>query len=214
MKNFYSKIIILVIILLGCVSLQAQSLMTRKGQYLYAGIENRIELFPVQSMEQYNVSFPGCKVEAKDDCYYVTPSESLMDKGVIATIKTKGNAKQESIQQRFFVKKVPNPHAIWGAGLSSSMTKEEFLENPFLRAAMDEDFPYDIVWEIITYKIVLFTDEGMQPAFICEGGQRLSESTAAYIKNKKDIKLIIITDIKARSEVGERYLKDIVYMIK
>ncbi len=214
MKNFYSKIIILVIILLGCVSLQAQSLMTRKGQHLYAGIENKIELFPVQSMEQCDVSFPGCKVETKGDCYYVTPPASLIHKGVIATIKTKGNDKQEPIQQRFFVKEIPYPHAVWGAGLSSSMTKEEFLKNPFLRAAMNEDFPYDIVWKIISYKIILITGEGMQPAIDCEGGKFLPESITTLIQNQNDIKLIIISNIKAKSEVGERHLKDVVYTIQ
>ncbi len=214
MKTYTSKIFILLFFLLGFSSLQAQSLMTRKGQYLYVGIENWIDVFPANSAEQYKVSFPGCKVEERNGSYYVSPSESLIGKGVTATITAKDNPKQEPIQQRFFVTEVPSPTAIFGTCFGNSFTIDELFKFPKLRASMNVDFPYDISWKITSYKIVLITDDGLQPAIVCDGSDLLSESTIAHIRNKSDIRLVIFTDIKATSIVGERYLQSIFYRIK
>ncbi|MBO4646151.1 MAG: zinc-ribbon domain-containing protein [Bacteroidales bacterium] len=184
------------------------SISASKMNVLYAGMENPIEIGYSGTLK--SVNFPECEVSGSGSHRSVTPPTSLLGRKVTATVTTS----EGSSSMTFRVKKVPDPTSYLGANIwGGKRSKSELLANPFISARMGDDFAYDLKWTIKSYRLTVISKgiEGSPKA--CSGGQFDSDVMAA-INSASSGTVLVFSDIKASSIVGERTLRDITVRIK
>lgn len=177
---------------------------------LYVGIMNPITLFSNTDVNKLEVSFPGCQLSGSGSQRVVLPPESMVGKNVVATL----SSSEENITQTFRVKRVPDPTAYIGSNIwGGKRSKQELLSNPFISAHMGEDFAYDLKWTINSYKVT-FIMKSIEGAPMACSGDAFNEDVRSAIQNASSGTVIIFSDIKASSIVGQRTLRDITVRIK
>lgn len=180
-----------------------------KMNVLYAGIANPVSVSAPVDPTKLAVSFPGCNLSSQGGGKYnVTVPTSMIGKTVNATVSFKGEGGGKNLgASTFRVKKVPDPRAVLGGNIrSGKRAKAELLSNPVIRAAMNEDFVYDLKWKVNSFRVV-FVSKGMEdPAMACQGAA-LSEAVKAKIQKSSANTVIYFEDIKVSSEAGSRTLE-------
>ncbi len=180
-----------------------------KMNVLYAQIANPVSVSAPVDPGKLSVSFPGCSVSsAGGGKYNVTVPSSLIGKTVSATVSAKlGDAGSKALGSTTFrVKKVPDPRAVLGANIrSGKRAKAELLANPVIRAAMAEDFAYDLKWKVNSFRVTIVSKGMEEPAIACQGGA-LSEAVKSKIQKASSNTVIYFEDIKVSSEAGTRTL--------
>ena len=114
----------------------------------------------------------------------------------------------------FRVKRVPDPRATIGANIrGGKRSKTELTANPFIRAAMGDDFAYDLKWTINSYQVI-FISKGYEDNPLTCTGANFSEAVKSKIAKSGSGTTIIFTGIKASCEAGPRTLDEITVRIK
>ncbi len=187
-----------------------------KMNVLYAGIANPVSVSAPIDPSKLVVNFPGCTASSSGAGKYdVKVPTNMIGKSVEATVSVKGEGGGKNLGATTFrVKKVPDPRAVLGANIrGGKRAKAELLANPMIRAAMAEDFVYDLKWKVVSYRVE-FVSKGMaDPPMACQGAA-LSEAVKAKIKKSSANTVIYFTDIKVSSEAGTRTLDEFSVRIK
>lgn len=181
-----------------------------KMNVLYAGIANPVSVSAPVDPSKLKVSFPGCNVSSTaGGKYNINVPVSMIGKSVEATVSFSGEGGGKNLGSTTFrVKKVPDPRAVLGANIrGGKRAKAELLANPMMRAAMSEDFAYDLKWKVNSYRVI-FVSKGMEdPAMACQGAV-LSDAVKAKIQKSSANTVVYFTDIKVSSEAGTRTLDE------
>ncbi|MCQ2277191.1 MAG: gliding motility protein GldM [Bacteroidales bacterium] len=184
------------------------TIAAEKMNVLYAGIANPVSVSAPVDPTKLAVSFPGCSLSGQGGGKYnVTVPTSLIGKTVNATVSFKGEGGGKNLGATTFrVKRVPDPKAVLGANIRSGKhAKAELMANPVIRAAMNEDFAYDLKWKVNSFRVV-FVSKGMEdPAMACQGAA-LSDAVKSKIQKSPANTVIYFEDIKVSSEAGSRTL--------
>ena len=179
-----------------------------KMNVLYAGITNPVTV----NVDDASVSFIGCNVKSMGNGRYdIMVPTSLIGKKVEATATCPDGAKSK---QEFRVKKVPDPMPYLGANIwGGKRSKSELLEKPFISARMGDDFAYDLKWTINSFRLTVVSRDIEGAPNVCSSGQ-FDASVINAINNAGAGTVLVFSDIKASSVVGERTLRDITIRIK
>lgn len=180
-------------------------------EVLYAGIDNVVAIESSEDLSQLKVDFPGCKVEhLKDNQYKVSVPSNWTEPSVIAEVKSGGG----EVDKRFRVVKVPDPFAVLGLHLrNGKYSVDQLLHLPKLWVMMHTDFPYDIVWKVVCYKVEIVGKNGKSKIYACDGPD-LPEAVCAAIRSAESGTVIFFEDIKATSTVGTRLIENFVVRVK
>jgi gliding motility-associated protein GldM len=181
-----------------------------KMNVLYAGISNPVSVSGPVAPDKLSVSFPGCNASNQGGGKFnVSVPTSLIGKTVQATVAAKvGESTKTLGQTTFRVKKVPDPRAVLGANIrGGKRAKAELLANPLIRAAMGDDFVYDLKWTVNSYRVIIVSKGMEEPAIVCQGSA-LSEKAKAAIQKASSNTVIYFSDIKVSSEAGSRTLDE------
>ena len=181
-----------------------------KMNVLYAGISNPVSVSGPVAPDKLSVSFPGCSASPQGGGKFnVSVPTSLIGKTVQATVAAKvGESTKTLGQTTFRVKKVPDPRAVLGANIrGGKRAKAELLANPLIRAAMGDDFVYDLKWSVNSYRVIIVSKGMEEPAIVCQGSA-LSEKAKAAIQKASSNTVIYFSDIKVSSEAGSRTLDE------
>ena len=181
-----------------------------KMNVLYAGISNPVSVSGPVAPDKLSVSFPGCNASNQGGGKFnVSVPTSLIGKTVQATVSAKvGETSKTLGQTTFRVKKVPDPRAVLGANIrGGKRAKAELLANPLIRAAMGDDFVYDLKWTVNSYRVIIVSKGMEEPAIVCQGSA-LSEKAKAAIQKASSNTVIYFSDIKVSSEAGSRTLDE------
>ncbi|MCQ2271210.1 MAG: gliding motility protein GldM [Bacteroidales bacterium] len=187
-----------------------------KMNVLYAGIANPISVSAPVAPDQLSVSFPGCNAtRAEAGKFNVSVPTSLIGKTVDATVSANMGGKTQAMgTTKFRVKRVPDPRSTIGANIKGGKrSKTELTANPFIRAAMGDDFAYDLKWTINSYQVI-FNSKGYEDSPLTCTGAQFSEAVKSKIQKSTSGTTIIFTNIKASCEAGQRTLDEIVVRIK
>ncbi len=186
------------------------SIAADKMFVLYAGLNNPVTVSSVTDESQLTIDFPGCQVTGSGTNRVVLPPTDLIGQLVVAKV----SASNGSCNQPFRVKKVPDPTAYIGGNIwGGKRSKSELLSKPFLVACMAEDFPYDVKWTINSYRWTIIT-KGIEGAPIMCPGDQFDEGITSAIQNASSGSVLVFSDIKVSSVVGQRTLRDITIRIK
>jgi len=114
----------------------------------------------------------------------------------------------------FRVKRVPDPECkIGGSIRGGRVTKTDLTVNPFLTAKMGDDFVYDLMWRVTSFRVT-FSIRGVEEAPIACQGAAFSENVLAKIRSAPVETTFFFTEIRASSPVGQRGLNDIAIRIR
>ena len=192
------------------------TISAEKMNVLYAGIANPVSVSAPVAPDQLSVNFPGCGVtRAEAGKFNISVPASLIGKTVEATVSANLSGKTQAMGSTTFrVKRVPDPRATIGANIrGGKRTKTELTANPFIRAAMGDDFAYDLKWTINSYQVI-FISKGYEDNPLTCTGANFSEAVKKKIAKSGSGTTIIFTGIKASCEAGQRTLDEITVRIK
>ncbi len=192
------------------------TISAEKMNVLYAGIANPVSVSAPVAPDQLSVNFPGCGVtRAEAGKFNISVPTSLIGKTVEATVSANLGGKTQAMGSTTFrVKRVPDPRATIGANIrGGKRSKNELTANPFIRAAMGDDFAYDLKWTINSYQVI-FISKGYEDNPLTCTGATFSEAVKQKIAKSGSGTTIIFTGIKASCEAGQRTLDEITVRIK
>ena len=192
------------------------TISAEKMNVLYAGIANPVSVSAPVAPDQLSVNFPGCGVtRAEAGKFNISVPASLIGKTVEATVSANLGGKTQAMGSTTFrVKRVPDPRATIGANIrGGKRSKTELTANPFIRAAMGDDFAYDLKWTINSYQVI-FISKGYEDNPLTCTGANFSEAVKSKIAKSGSGTTIIFTGIKASCEAGQRTLDEITVRIK
>ena len=192
------------------------TISAEKMNVLYAGIANPVSVSAPVAPDQLSVNFPGCGVtRAEAGKFNISVPASLIGKTVDATVSANLGGKTQAMGSTTFrVKRVPDPRATIGANIrGGKRTKTELTANPFIRAAMGDDFAYDLKWTINSYQVI-FISKGYEDNPLTCTGANFSEAVKQKIAKSGSGTTIIFTGIKASCEAGQRTLDEITVRLK
>ena len=192
------------------------TISAEKMNVLYAGIANPVSVSAPVAPDQLTVSFPGCNVNrAEAGKFNISVPTSLIGKTVEATVSANTGGKTQAMGTTVFrVKRVPDPRATIGANIrGGARSKTELTANPFIRAAMGDDFVYDLKWTINSFQVIFITKGYLDSPMNCTGAN-FSDAVKQKIAKSGSGTTIIFTGIKASSEVGSRTLDEITVRLK
>lgn len=188
----------------------APSIAADKMYVLYAGLINPVSVSSIPDEDQLTVDFPGCQVTGSGANRVVLPPTHLIGQTVLATV----SASNGTCNQSFRIKRVPDPTAYIGGNIwGGKHSKNELLSRPYLIAYMAEDFAYDVKWTVNSFRLTVIS-KGIEGApTVCSGGE-FDGSVIDAINNSGTGTVLVFSDIKVSSVVGERTLRDITIRIK
>ena len=192
------------------------TISAEKMNVLYAGIANPVSVSAPVAPDQLSVNFPGCGVNrAEAGKFNISVPASLIGKTVEATVSANLGGKTQAMGSTTFrVKRVPDPRATIGANIrGGKRTKTELTANPFIRAAMGDDFAYDLKWTINSYQVI-FISKGYEDNPLTCTGANFSDAVKQKIAKSGSGTTIIFTGIKASCEAGQRTLDEITVRLK
>lgn len=192
------------------------TISAEKMNVLYAGIANPVSVSAPVAPDQLSVNFPGCGVtRAEAGKFNISVPTSLIGKTVEATVSANLGGKTQAMGSTTFrVKRVPDPRATIGANIrGGKRSKNELTANPFIRAAMGDDFAYDLKWTINSYQVI-FISKGYEDNPLTCTGATFSDAVKQKIAKSGSGTTIIFTGIKASCEAGQRTLDEITVRIK
>lgn len=192
------------------------TISAEKMNVLYAGIANPVSVSAPVAPDQLSVNFPGCGVtRAEAGKFNISVPTSLIGKTVEATVSANLGGKTQAMGSTTFrVKRVPDPRATIGANIrGGKRSKNELKANPFIRAAMGDDFAYDLKWTINSYQVI-FISKGYEDNPLTCTGATFSDAVKQKIAKSASGTTIIFTGIKASCEAGQRTLDEITVRIK
>lgn len=192
------------------------TISAEKMNVLYAGIANPVSVSAPVAPDQLSVNFPGCGVtRAEAGKFNISVPTSLIGKTVEATVSANLGGKTQAMGSTTFrVKRVPDPRATIGANIrGGKRSKNELKANPFIRAAMGDDFAYDLKWTINSYQVI-FISKGYEDNPLTCTGATFSDAVKQKISKSGSGTTIIFTGIKASCEAGQRTLDEITVRIK
>ena len=192
------------------------TISAEKMNVLYAGIANPVSVSAPVAPDQLSVNFPGCGVtRAEAGKFNISVPASLIGKTVEATVSANLGGKTQAMGSTTFrVKRVPDPRATIGANIrGGKRSKNELTANPFIRAAMGDDFAYDLKWTINSYQVI-FISKGYEDNPLTCSGATFSDAVKQKIAKSGSGTTIIFTGIKASCEAGQRTLDEITVRIK
>ena len=192
------------------------TISAEKMNVLYAGIANPVSVSAPVAPDQLSVNFPGCGVtRAEAGKFNISVPASLIGKTVEATVSANLGGKTQAMGSTTFrVKRVPDPRATIGANIrGGKRSKNELTANPFIRAAMGDDFAYDLKWTINSYQVI-FISKGYEDNPLTCTGATFSDAVKQKIAKSGSGTTIIFTGIKASCEAGQRTLDEITVRIK
>ena len=192
------------------------TISAEKMNVLYAGIANPVSVSAPVAPDQLSVNFPGCGVtRAEAGKFNISVPASLIGKTVEATVSANLGGKTQAMGSTTFrVKRVPDPRATIGANIrGGKRSKNELTANPFIRAAMGDDFAYDLKWSINSYQVI-FISKGYEDNPLTCTGATFSDAVKQKIAKSGSGTTIIFTGIKASCEAGQRTLDEITVRIK
>lgn len=192
------------------------TIAAEKMNVLYAGIANPVSVSAPVAPDQLTVSFPGCtasKTEAGK--YNISVPQAMIGKTVEATVSANAGGKSQALGKTTFrVKRVPDPKATIGQNIrGGKRSKSELTSNPFIRAAMGDDFVYDLKWKVNSFQVIFIKKGYEDPPKTCTGGS-FSDDVKNQIAKAPAGTTIIFTGIKVSSDAGSRTLDDITVRIK
>lgn len=192
------------------------TISAEKMNVLYAGIANPVSVSAPVAPDQLSVNFPGCGVtRAEAGKFNISVPASLIGKTVEATVSANLGGKTQAMGSTTFrVKRVPDPRATIGANIrGGKRSKTELNANKFIRAAMGDDFAYDLKWTINSFQVI-FNSKGYEDSpMTCTGGA-FSDAVIQKINKSSSGTTITFTGIKASSEAGQRTLDEITIRLK
>ncbi|MBQ9508199.1 MAG: gliding motility protein GldM [Bacteroidales bacterium] len=192
------------------------TISAEKMNVLYAGIANPVSVSAPVAPDQLSVNFPGCGVtRAEAGKFNISVPTSLIGNTVEATVSANLGGKTQAMGSTTFrVKRVPDPRATIGANIrGGKRSKNELTANPFIRAAMGDDFAYDLKWTINSYQVI-FISKGYEDNPLTCTGATFSDAVKQKIAKSGSGTTIIFTGIKASCEAGQRTLDEITVRIK
>lgn len=192
------------------------TISAEKMNVLYAGIANPVSVSAPVAPDQLSVNFPGCGVtRAEAGKFNISVPTSLIGRTVEATVSANLGGKTQAMGSTTFrVKRVPDPRATIGANIrGGKRSKNELKANPFIRAAMGDDFAYDLKWTINSYQVI-FISKGYEDNPLTCTGATFSDAVKQKIAKSASGTTIIFTGIKASCEAGQRTLDEITVRIK
>lgn len=192
------------------------TISAEKMNVLYAGIANPVSVSAPVAPDQLSVNFPGCTAtRAEAGKFNISVPTSLIGKTVEATVSANLGGKTQAMGPTTFrVKRVPDPRATIGANIrGGKRSKNELTANPFIRAAMGDDFAYDLKWTINSYQVI-FISKGYEDNPLTCTGATFSDAVKQKIAKSGSGTTIIFTGIKASCEAGQRTLDEITVRIK
>lgn len=192
------------------------TISAEKMNVLYAGIANPVSVSAPVAPDQLSVNFPGCTAtRAEAGKFNISVPTSLIGKTVEATVSANLGGKTQAMGSTTFrVKRVPDPRATIGANIrGGKRSKNELTANPFIRAAMGDDFAYDLKWTINSYQVI-FISKGYEDNPLTCTGATFSDAVKQKIAKSGSGTTIIFTGIKASCEAGQRTLDEITVRIK
>lgn len=189
-----------------------------KMNVFYAGIENPVSVNAPVAPECINIDITGAGAsytKTGPGTYNITVPQSLANKNVTVNVRANQGGKTTTLcATEFRVKRVPDPVAKVGGSLTGGrVTKSELATNPFITAAMAQDFVYDLRWTIQSYQVT-FIVRGMEEAPMTIQGAAFSEALKTKIRNAAPGTLILFSGIRATSPAGTRQLLDIVLRVR
>ncbi|MBP5662851.1 MAG: gliding motility protein GldM [Bacteroidales bacterium] len=192
------------------------TISAEKMNVLYAGIANPVSVSAPVAPDQLTVNFPGCGVtRAEAGKFNVSVPQTLVGRTVEATVSANTGGKTQAMGSTVFrVKRVPDPRATIGANIrGGKRSKGDLTANPFIRAAMGDDFAYDLKWTINSYQVIFIAKGYEEPPLTCTGAN-FSEAVKSKIAKSASGTTIIFTGIKASCEAGQRTLDEITVRLK
>ena len=192
------------------------TISAEKMNVLYAGIANLVSVSAPVAPDQLSVNFPGCVVNrSQAGKFNVSVPQTLVGKTVEATVSTNTGGKTQAMGSTIFrVKRVPDPRATIGANIrGGKRSKGDLTANPFIRAAMGDDFAYDLKWTINSYLVIFIAKGYEEPPLTCTGAN-FSDAVKDKIAKSASGTTIVFTSIKASSVAGQRTLDEITVRLK
>lgn len=191
------------------------SMVADKMQVLYAGIPNPVSVSGPVSADKLSVSMPGCNASSRGAGRFdVSVPESMVGRTVEATVAARVGESVKSGTTTFRVKRVPDPRVVLGANIRGGKhSKDEILTNPTIRAAMDDDFVYDLKWSVNSFRVIIVSKGVEEPAIVCQGNA-LNDQAKKAIQKAPSNTVVYFTDIKASSVFGTRVLEEFSVWIK
>ena len=187
-----------------------------KMNVFYAGIENPISVNAPVDPGKINISLSGGTYsKSGPGTYNVTVTEALAGKTVTVRVTADAGGKANDMGTTTFrVKRVPDPECkIGGSIRGGRVTKTDLTVNPFLTAKMGDDFVYDLMWRVTSFRVT-FSIRGVEEAPIACQGAAFNENVLAKIRSAPVGTTIFFTEIRATSPVGQRGLNDIAIRIR
>lgn len=192
------------------------TISAEKMNVLYAGIANPVSVSAPVAPDQLSVNFPGCTAtRAEAGKFNISVPTSLIGKTVEATVSANVGGKTQAMGSTTFrVKRVPDPRATIGANIrGGKRSKTELNANKFIRAAMGDDFAYDLKWTINSFQVI-FNSKGYEDSPMTCTGSAFSDAVIQKINKSSSGTTITFTGIKASSEAGQRTLDEITIRLK
>lgn len=211
---FVTFFLISFIVMLGFGSAEAQHygfVQTVKQTGVYAGIP--VPLNIITDGEPKDVSLATSHGVIKDS--YLTVPDSMVGKKVrISVMKKSSKTETEIGSSSFFVYKVPDPHLVLGPRVRGGyQNRGDLLFYPKIRATMEENFPYDIKWEVINFRAIVIRDGKVVANEVCYGDM-LTEKLQALIRDLPGHSTVVFDNVVVTSVVGTRVLKGFTVVIR
>lgn len=211
---FVTFFLISFIVMLGFGSAEAQHygfVQTKKQTGVYAGVPVPLNIITDGKPEDVSLA---ASVGVIKDTYLTVPDSMVGKKVKISVMKKSSKTEAEIGSSTFFVHKVPDPHLVLGPRVRGGyQNRGDLLFYPKIRATMEENFPYDIKWEVINFRAIVIRDGKVVANEVCYGDM-LTEKLQALIRDLPGHSTVVFDNVVVASVVGTRVLKGFTVVIR
>ncbi len=189
-----------------------------KMNVFYRGIENPIDVsVPGFANQDVRVSITGGNTvrSTGDGTYEVQVSaNSPATVKVIVSVVAENGAQRRFGDKEFRIKRLPDPYARLGnITVDGKMSKSEICAQPGLKGEYDKDFPFNLVCQIISFKVTHVQKDGTVIP-LSNSGQRFEKQIKALLCASERGDRIYFEHIRARGKDGVRKLRPLSVVIE
>lgn len=202
------------VVLLSFGSAEAQHygvVQTARQTGVYAGIPVPLNIITDGKPEDISLAASAGVIK---DSYLTVPDSMIGKKVKISVMKKSPKTETEIGSSTFWVYKVPNPHLVLGPRVRGGyQNRGDLLLYPKIRATMEENFPYDIKWEVINFRAIVISGGKVVADEVCYG-DILTEKLQALIRDLPGHSTVVFDNVVVTSVVGTRVLKGFTVVIR
>ena len=184
-----------------------------KMNVFYRGVPNPIDV-SVPGFSPNDISVSGANMsfkKIKPGKYEVTLNKNAKINSDVKVLVT-ANGKRVGTPIEFRVKRIPEPNGRINGRDRGKMSRGALLNAPGISAVMDQ-FPFDIRYTVVSYKVVL-KDGDYQKTITVPKGYQFTDEIKNKIKKQKPGSDIVFKEIKVKGPDGKKDCKPIIFTLQ